>query len=414
MMTRTRFFGILLLVGALVACDSERQSSSSGAMGNALAEEAPQRGPHNGNLLVDGDFVLELAIFETGVPPEFRAWATDGGRSLGPESIDLGVRLTRLGNRIDEIGFRPQADFLRGTATIYEPHSFVVSIDASYDGRAHHWEYESFEGRTRISAEMAEAFGLETMVAGPAVIEETITVYGRIVPDRERVREVSARFDGAILSVDVSLGEMVRQGQTLATVESNESLNPYTINAPIDGVITERSAHAGEQTGGRRLFTIVDTSSVWAELAVFPGDRSRLRVGANVTVAPATDGPASVGTISQISVLAEANQAVTARVVLDNSDGSWVPGIYVTARVQVAEHAVPLAVRRSGLQSFRDFTVVYAQVGDQYEVRMLRLGRQAGEWAEVLGGLEPGTRYVTENSYVLKADIEKSGASHDH
>lgn len=414
MMTRTRFFGILLLVGALVACDSERQSSSSGAMGNAPAEEAPQRGPHNGNLLVDGDFVLELAIFETGVPPEFRAWATNGGRPLGPESIDLGVRLTRLGNRIDEIGFRPQADFLRGTATIYEPHSFVVSIDASYDGRAHHWEYESFEGRTRISAEMAEAFGLETMVAGPAVIEETITVYGRIVPDRERVREISARFDGAIQSVDVSLGEMVRQGQILATVESNESLNPYTINAPIDGVITERSAHAGEQTGGRRLFTIVDTSSVWAELAVFPGDRSRLRVGANVTVAPATDGPASVGTISQISVLAEANQAVTARVVLDNSDGSWVPGTYVTARVQVAEHAVPLAVRRSGLQSFRDFTVVYAQVGDQYEVRMLRLGRQAGEWAEVLGGLEPGTRYVTENSYVLKADIEKSGASHDH
>ncbi len=99
---------------------------------------------------------------------------------------------------------------------------------------------------------------------------------------------------------------------------------------------------------------------------------------------------------------------------LGNSDGSWVPGTYVTAQVQVAEHAVPIAVRRSALQSFRDFTVVYAQMGDEYEVRMLELGRQAGEWAEVLGGLEPGTRYVTENSYVLKADIEKSGASHDH
>ncbi len=414
MITRTRFFGILLLGGALVACDSERQNSSPEAMMDAPADEALQRGPHNGNLLVDGDFVLELAIFETGIPPEYRAWATNRGRPVGPESIDLGVRLTRLGNRIDEIGFRPQADYLRGTATIYEPHSFEVSIDASYDGRTHHWEYESFEGRTRISAEMADAFGLETMVAGPAVLEETIAVYGRIVPNTERVREVSARFDGAIQSVDVSLGETVRQGRILATVESNESLNPYTINAPIAGVVTERVANAGEQTGGRRLFTIVDTSSVWADLAVFPGDRSRLRVGANVTVAPATGGPASAGTISQISVLAEANQAVTARVVLGNSDGSWVPGTYVTAQVQVAEHAVPLAVRRSGLQSFRDFTVVYAQVGDEYEVRMLRLGRQAGEWAEVLGGLEPGTRYVTENRYVLKADIEKSGASHDH
>jgi cobalt-zinc-cadmium efflux system membrane fusion protein len=71
-------------------------------------------------------------------------------------------------------------------------------------------------------------------------------------------------------------------------------------------------------------------------------------------------------------------------------------------------------VKRKGLQSFRDFTVVYAQIGNEYEVRMLDLGRQSGEWIEVLGGLDPGTRYVTTNSYLIKADIEKSGASHDH
>ena len=109
-----------------------------------------------------------------------------------------------------------------------------------------------------------------------------------------------------------------------------------------------------------------------------------------------------------------ANQSVTARVVLDNSAGEWPLGTFVTATIRVSEFEVPLAVRRSGLQSFRDFTVVYAQFGDQYEVRMLELGRQDDEWVEVLGGLEPGTRYVTENSYVLKADVEKSGASHDH
>jgi cobalt-zinc-cadmium efflux system membrane fusion protein len=66
------------------------------------------------------------------------------------------------------------------------------------------------------------------------------------------------------------------------------------------------------------------------------------------------------------------------------------------------------------LQSFRDFTVVYAQVGDTYEVRMLELGRRDGQFVEVLGGLEAGTTYVTDNSYLVKADIEKSGASHDH
>jgi len=86
----------------------------------------------------------------------------------------------------------------------------------------------------------------------------------------------------------------------------------------------------------------------------------------------------------------------------------------VSAEVIIAETPVPLAVKESGLQRFRDFTVVFAQVGDTYEVRMLELGKRDGEWAEVLGGLKPGTRYVAEQSYLIRADIEKSGASHDH
>ena len=45
---------------------------------------------------------------------------------------------------------------------------------------------------------------------------------------------------------------------------------------------------------------------------------------------------------------------------------------------------------------------------------MLDLGQQDAVWVEVLVGLDGGTNYVTTNSYVIKADIEKSGASHDH
>ena len=89
-------------------------------------------------------------------------------------------------------------------------------------------------------------------------------------------------------------------------------------------------------------------------------------------------------------------------------------GSFVKADIETASFEVPLAVKKIGLQSFRDFTVVYAKVADEYEVRMLELGRSDATWIEVLGGLPAGTEYVTENSYVIKADIEKSGASHDH
>ena len=139
-----------------------------------------------------------------------------------------------------------------------------------------------------------------------------------------------------------------------------------------------------------------------------------MSIGAPVTIVDATGNEPVPGKVSRIDVMAQANQSVNVRVVLDNQQGHLLPGSFVTAQIEVAERPVPLAVKRSGLQAFRDFTVVYAQISEEYEVRMLELGLQAGEWAEVLGGLEPGTRYVSENSYVIKADIEKSGASHDH
>jgi len=158
----------------------------------------------------------------------------------------------------------------------------------------------------------------------------------------------------------------------------------------------------------------MDTSTVWASLHIFPSERERIKKGAHVTVTPSIGGQSYQGEISFINIMADANQSVTARVELNNIDGLLLPGTHITGHVKVAEYTVPLAVKRSGLQSFRDFTVVYAQIGNDYEVRMLELGRQDDVWVEVLGGLQAGTHYVSNNSYLIKADIEKSGASHDH
>lgn len=406
-------FALAIAVAGCTRVDDAQQAQGADGHGGA-AEAEPVKGPHRGRMLTDGDFALELAIFETGVPPEFRVWVTDSGAPVRAGDVSLHVTLTRLGDIKDEIGFAAQDDFLRGDMVIYEPHSFVVSIEASYQGQTHRWAYDNFEGRTRIAADVAEASGMSVEDAGPAIIREGVTVYGRVVSDPENVSHVSARFDGVIRAVRASIGEVVEKGQTLAVIEANDSLNNYTITAPISGTVIDRHANPGETTDGRSLFTIVDTSSVWAELAVFPSDRSRVKVGVPVTVRTAIGDISIDGEIALLSPVAGANQSVTARVRLDNTEGLLAAGMYLTGEIEVAQYDVPLAVKRSGLQAFRDFTVVYALIGDEYEVRMLDLGRQDATWVEVLGGLEVGTTYVTTNSYVVKADIEKSGASHDH
>jgi cobalt-zinc-cadmium efflux system membrane fusion protein len=400
------------LLGA-AACEVNRATDAENA--DAHVEEAePARGPNGGRLLVDGEFALELAIYEAGVPPEFHAWATSGGAPVAPRDVDLTVELARLGGETDRIEFAPQGEYLRGNQVVREPHSFDVTIVARHAGKEHRFAYESYEGRTTIEADVARAAGIGTAVAGPGTIGDELLLYGAIAADATRVRTVHARFPGVIRNVSRNVGDMVRAGDVLATIESNESLQTYTVTAPIAGTVTARHAAAGEQTDAEALFEIADFSSVWAELDVFARDRPRLATGLAVSVTTDT-GAGATGTIDYLAPVGNrASQSVTARVVLDNADGRWTPGQFVEARVTIGTTPVELAVPLSALQRFREFDVVFARFGDTYEVRMLELGRRDARFVEVLDGLMPGTEYVIDNSYLIKADIEKAGASHDH
>tara|TARA_R110000850_G_scaffold145408_8_gene267514 strand:- start:50 stop:1231 length:1182 start_codon:yes stop_codon:yes gene_type:complete len=379
-----------------------------------VQEGEPEKGPHQGRMLRDGDFAVELAIFEAGVPPEFRVWVSNSGEPVSPDSVSLQIKLTRLGNVVDDIRFKAEGDYLRGDTVIYEPHSFIVTVIAQYQGKNYRWEYDNFEGRTPIGEDVAKAMGITTEIAGNATLHQTIRVYGKLAFPPNAKRKIQARFDGVIKQIHVDLGESVSKGQVLITVESNESLKTYQIQAPMAGVVSEQYASAGEQTAGRTLLEMINTDNLLAELAVYPGDRNKVKVGAPVTLSiNGVDTPLS-SIVSGSRAALRSDQAWLVLAEINNADDLLSEGLFVSGDIEVNTFEVPLAVKRSGLQSFRDFTVVYAKVGEEYEVRMLELGREAGPWVEVLGGLEPGTEYVTENSYIIKADIEKSGASHDH
>ena len=127
-----------------------------GGHGNAHDEET-EKGKHGGRLLKQGDFALELVIFERGTPPEFRVYSYAHGKALNPNEIKLTIKLHRTGNIIDTINFQVQQDYLQGDAVVYEPHSFAVEIEANYKEKHYQWRYENFEGRTNIPADMASA-----------------------------------------------------------------------------------------------------------------------------------------------------------------------------------------------------------------------------------------------------------------
>jgi cobalt-zinc-cadmium efflux system membrane fusion protein len=376
---------------------------------------AVQKGPNGGKLLSDGNFSVEMTLFEEGEYPVYRIYAYEGGDLLDPAAVDLSVTLERLGGRVDEFAMVAERTYLTSDQPVIEPHSFDVTVRAEHEGTSHEWAYDSYEGRTTIPDDMAARSSLEIDVAGPADVPEIRTLSGHIDFDPTAHARIGAPFPGVIRQVSVVLGDRVKEGDVLARIEGTQSLRTYTVRAPIDGIVVAHEGRLGQSVTREVLFEIADVSRIHAELFAFRRDLAELAIGQPVAIR-SLDGDTIVhGDIARITATADPHsQASLVHVELDNSEGVWRPGQAISGAVEVARINVPLAVRSDAIQRFRDFQVVYAKFGETYEVRMLDLGRSNGEWTEVLGGLEPGTRYVSANSFLVKADVEKSGASHDH
>lgn len=460
--------------------------------GKDHGKEEVAKGPRGGRLLSSGDFAVELAIFEQGVPPEFRAYVYDKAKQVDPEGVTLQVTLERLGARSDTISFRKEKDYLRGVQVVAEPHSFKVTIAAVRWGRAHHWTYEQSEGRVFMDDATARAAGIEVRVAGPARIRSMLQLQGEIQFDQDRVAHVVPRLAGVVTRSAKNLGDAVRKGELLAVLESQVladlksehlasqgrlelalenfdrekrlweekvsarqdylasrqalaeaqiahrnaeqkllalgltheavmrsgagELTRYEIRAPIDGVVTEKHLGVGEAVKeDANIFTIADLSAVWAEMTVHPKDLASVRLGQKVVVRASALEAQAAGSVSYVgSLIGEQTRSAKARVTLPNPERAWRPGLFVTVELVQDETEVPVAVPVEAVQSYRDWKIVFGRFGELFEARPVELGRSDGKLIEILGGLSPGASYAATGSFVLKADLGKAGASHDH
>ena len=391
-------------------------AQAGGAHNQHADDHGPEQaqGPQGGKLLTADDFALEVTIFETGIPPEMRLYGYVDGEAVSPTAIKAQVTLQRLDGQQDAIRFTPEQQYLLGDISIAEPHSYSVDIDVSYQGKQYHWHYDSFEGRVELNDRILALSGIATDIAREQVLSQKTPLYGVISANPTASYNVKAPYPGTLTAVLVQQGDSVSKGQLLARITNAATLKPYDIISPANGIISARFFNQQELIRDEVLFNIVNYDNVYVELSAFPGDIGHLRVGMPVTVSSLHLGETASTTISYIAPQMTEGHIARVRAVLDNKSGYWRPGMHIKAQVLTATIPVALAVKKSAIQRFRDMPVVFARYGNTFEVRMLQFGAQDAEYIEVTSGLKPGTEYATDNSFVLKADVLKSGASHDH
>ena len=263
-----------------------------------------------------------------------------------------------------------------------------------------------------------DEFGITLTTAGPGIIETSLELPGEVRPNDDRLAHIVPRYSGIVTEVLVGIGENVKQGQVLAVVENDESLANFQVKTLISGTVIGKHVTLGEAASREReIFVIADLSTVWIDLTVYQRDLSRVKVGQRAQVFVGHDLAQGTATISYVTpIVDEHTRTATARLVLENKDGFWRPGMFVTVKVLIEKTDVPLIVPRTALHSFEENTVVFLVTGEGFIPRPVSLGRRGETNIEVLEGLSAGDQYVSQGGFTLKAELGKKafGDGHGH
>ncbi|MCW8877535.1 MAG: efflux RND transporter periplasmic adaptor subunit [Kangiellaceae bacterium] len=411
-----RIYSIKILLLCLTTLFMPIQVMASGNHGGGHdhAAEEEEKGPNGGRLLSDGELSIEMKIFEAGVPPEMRIYSYWKGELIKPQEMMVQVTLDRLGGIQDPISFEPEKDYLVGDQEVVEPHSFDVTVMAYYQNKSYHWHFASHEGRAEISDRLLKKSDVRIEKVGPQNLTFNETLFGVVEVPQDKQYQLHAPYAGLVKSILVKPGDKVSKGQQVAILFNSKTLTEYPLVSPASGEVTQINLNTGDNVNETAILEIVDLSEVWVNLSAFPENVEKLALGQKVTVYDLHHHELQTSEISYIAPKMTGGHIARARTIIKNLDGHWRPGMHVKADIETKTKLVSLAVKSSAIQNFRDMPVVFAKFGNTFEVRMVKLGEQAGDYIEVLGGIIPGTEYVTNNSFLLKAEVLKDGASHDH
>lgn len=310
---------------------------------------------------------------------------------------------------------------LMSTLLFILPFSLTSNATSQIDKHAEqhndeHGDEQSAEGYIAISAEMIKTVDITSITATSGEIKQRITLYGTSTTEPSAVSQVRARFPGIITKLSANVGDKVKKGQLIAEIESNNSLTRYSIHAAISGVITQRNANPGELANEQVLLTIEDHQKLWLELQLFATQQSKVAIGQSVQIS--MDNQIADSVISQLLPSQKDSRINSpfsiARVPIDNTQGNWYVGNLLSGSVVINKKSVSLLIDNRAIQVMEGKKVIFVKSEQGFEVRVISLGLSDRQFSQVLSGLKQNEIYAVKNSYLLKAELEKSSAEHHH
>ncbi|QJD99841.1 efflux RND transporter periplasmic adaptor subunit [Massilia forsythiae] len=231
---------------------------------------------------------------------------------------------------------------------------------------------------------------------------------------------ISARQDFDVAQAALKEAEIAAQAarqrlSALGIAGSDGVSSIVTVRAPLDGVVVEKPAVAGQAVDATKpLLTVADLSHVWIEAAVPADSLGQIGLGMPAKISVNTLPHELNGTVSFVGpVLGEATRMATARITLPNPELRLRPGMLATVDLMGPQTNVPVTVASDAIQTIHEHNVVFVRTETGFRAQNVTIGRSDGKRTEIVKGLNAGTSYAAGGSFLLKADLGKAEAEHD-
>lgn len=298
----------------------------------------------------------------------------------------------------------------------HEAHKHEESHGADEGIRSH-----SEEEEVEVAPEFMKMAGITLAKAENGKINRSIDLSGEVGFNEDNLVHITPRFPGIVKEANFRIGEYVKAGSIVATIESNESMTQYSLKAPISGTIIEKHAASGEHASEEKsIYMLADLSNVWVNLAVYLKDAGKVKVGQKVMIYSIGSDDTAAGIIQYVTpVMDPQTRKITARIVLPNSNNTWRPGSFVKAHIEIGKSEEMLLIDKDAVQILEGKNVVFIQhEPNTFKAMEVSVGESDYRNVQILSGLEAGAEYVKNGAFELKAKIITSSmgshAGHGH
>lgn len=196
----------------------------------------------------------------------------------------------------------------------------------------------------------------------------------------------------------------------------NPDLRLYDIRSPMDGIVIARHINKGEFIENTTtIYEIADLSTIWIEIGIYPKDLVRVKEGQMVDISLPVDGKIAQAKIIYLSPIIQ-DETITAKAVaeLNNPSGNWRPGSFVKVNIATENVFAPLLISKEAIQEIEGKEFVFVKIPEGFEKRQTQVGVSDDKNVEILSGLSAGEEYASSKTFLLKADLSKKEAEHEH